>query len=142
MSEKKQPQQTQEAEEEEELESEEEDSQDQNNQIQKSTPQAQQSVQQNGQAQSQQNGQGRVIEGQELQQTLPPRAEGYRPAPIRESRIKDRPYKEVESSMKIKIELDLEVEVRELHHVKGKIVIWKNGVTDLCVGGPLRESKG
>lgn len=43
---------------------------------------------------------------------LPPRGEGYRPAAIRESRIKDRPYKPVgDSSLSIKIELDLEVEV-------------------------------
>ncbi len=43
---------------------------------------------------------------------IPPRAEGYRPAVVRESRIKDRPYKPVgDSSLSIKIELDLEVEV-------------------------------
>jgi hypothetical protein len=40
-----------------------------------------------------------------------PRAEGYRPAVIRESRIKDRPYKPMNDSLSIKIELDLEVEV-------------------------------
>lgn len=45
------------------------------------------------------------------QQMIPPRAEGYRPAAIRESRIKDRPYVPVNDSLKIKIELDLEVEV-------------------------------
>jgi hypothetical protein len=43
---------------------------------------------------------------------VPPRAEGYRPAAIRESRIKDRPYKQMNDSLSIKIELDLEVEVR------------------------------
>jgi hypothetical protein len=135
MSEKKQPQNpTQEAEEDEEYESEEEYTPDQNNQVQKSTPQANQSVQQSNQSQPQQNGQNHMIPGQELQQMVPPRAEGYRPAPIRESRIKDRPHKEVESSMKIKIELDLEVEVRVLHHVKGYILIGKDGVTDLRVG--------
>lgn len=42
---------------------------------------------------------------------VPPRAEGYRPAAIRESRIKDRPYKPMNDSLSIKIELDLEVEV-------------------------------
>jgi hypothetical protein len=42
---------------------------------------------------------------------VPPRAEGYRPAAIRESRIKDRPYKPINDSLSIKIELDLEVEV-------------------------------
>ena len=41
----------------------------------------------------------------------PPRAEGYRPPVIRESRIKDRPYKPMNDSLSIKIELDLEVEV-------------------------------
>lgn len=42
-----------------------------------------------------------------------PRAEGYRPTAIRESRIKDRPVKaeEKDSAMSIKIQLDLEVEV-------------------------------
>jgi outer membrane biosynthesis protein TonB len=137
MSDKKQPQnEVAEEEEEEEQSEEEEESQDQ--QVQKSTPQANQSAQQSNQSQPQQNGeqngQQHLIEGQELQQMLPPRAEGYRPAPIRESRIKDRPYKEVESSMKIKIELDLEVEVRVLDHVKGYILIGKDGVTDLRVG--------
>lgn len=43
---------------------------------------------------------------------LAPRAEGYRPAVIRESRIKDRPYKPMNDSLSIKIQLDLEVEVR------------------------------
>ena len=42
---------------------------------------------------------------------LIPRAEGYRPAVIRESRIKDRPYKPARDNLSIKIELDLEVEV-------------------------------
>jgi hypothetical protein len=42
---------------------------------------------------------------------VPPRAEGYRPAVVRESRIKDRPYKPMNDSLSIKIELDLEVEV-------------------------------
>ena len=42
---------------------------------------------------------------------LIPRAEGYRPAVVRESRIKDRPYKPMNDSLSIKIELDLEVEV-------------------------------
>jgi len=51
---------------------------------------------------------------QQMQQAnnyIPPRAEGYRPAVIRESRIKDRPYRKMNDSLKIKIELDLEVEV-------------------------------
>jgi len=44
---------------------------------------------------------------------VPPRAEGYRPAVIRESRIKDRPQTKSlkDDSLSIKIELDLEVEV-------------------------------
>lgn len=42
-----------------------------------------------------------------------PRAEGYRPAVIRESRIKDRPQSKSvkDDSLSIKIQLDLEVEV-------------------------------
>ncbi|EKD19517.1 uncharacterized protein L3040_002604 [Drepanopeziza brunnea f. sp. 'multigermtubi'] len=55
---------------------------------------------------------------------LPPRAEGYRPAAIRESRIKDRPAKPLgESSLSIKIELDLEVEVDLYARVKGDVTI-------------------
>jgi len=47
-----------------------------------------------------------------LERVIPPRAEGYRPAVIRESRIKERPYKSAgKDSLSIKIELDLEVEV-------------------------------
>jgi hypothetical protein len=42
---------------------------------------------------------------------VPPRAEGYRRAPIRESRIKDRPFTPMNDNLSIKIELDLEVEV-------------------------------
>lgn len=56
--------------------------------------------------------QERTYEEPDPRQMLPPRAEGYRSAAIRESRIKDRPYKPADSdTMKIKIELDLEVEV-------------------------------
>ncbi|EFW20728.1 hypothetical protein D8B26_002949 [Coccidioides posadasii str. Silveira] len=56
---------------------------------------------------------------------LPPRAEGYRPPVIRESRIKDRPYsKEArDSSMSVRIELDLEVEVDLYARVKGDVTI-------------------
>ncbi|CAL3973357.1 unnamed protein product [Diplocarpon coronariae] len=55
---------------------------------------------------------------------LPPRAEGYRRAAIRESRIKDRPAKPIgDSSLSIKIELDLEVEVDLYARVKGDVTI-------------------
>jgi len=54
---------------------------------------------------------------------VPPRAEGYRPAAIRESRIKDRPYKPMNDSLSIKIELDLEVEVDLYARVKGDVMI-------------------
>jgi len=54
---------------------------------------------------------------------LAPRAEGYRPAVIRESRIKDRPYKPMKDSLSIKIELDLEVEVDLYARVKGDVMI-------------------
>ncbi|TAQ90010.1 hypothetical protein B7494_g1652 [Chlorociboria aeruginascens] len=44
---------------------------------------------------------------------LGPRAPGFRPSAVRESRIKDRPEGKPagDSALKIKIELDLEVEV-------------------------------
>lgn len=50
---------------------------------------------------------------------------GYRPAAIRESRIKDRPVNKdaTDSSLKIKIELDLEVEVDLYARVKGDVTI-------------------
>ncbi|KAF8858993.1 hypothetical protein BDZ45DRAFT_650611 [Acephala macrosclerotiorum] len=67
----------------------------------------------------------RTYDGPDPRQMLPPRAEGYRPAAIRESRIKDRPYKPAGESnaMSIKIELDLEVEVDLYARVKGDVVI-------------------
>jgi hypothetical protein len=53
------------------------------------------------------------------------RAEGYRPAAVRESRIKDRPAGSPagNSALKIKIELDLEVEVDLYARVKGDVTI-------------------
>lgn len=59
---------------------------------------------------------------------IPPRAEGYRPGAIRESRIKDRPLPKngggaSDSALKIKIELDLEVEVDLYARVKGDVTI-------------------
>jgi hypothetical protein len=54
------------------------------------------------------------------------RAEGYRTAAIRESRIKDRPVSNSgasDSALKIKIELDLEVEVDLYARVKGDVTI-------------------
>jgi hypothetical protein len=54
------------------------------------------------------------------------RAEGYRAAAIRESRIKDRPVSgsgASDSALKIKIELDLEVEVDLYARVKGDVTI-------------------
>ena len=54
---------------------------------------------------------------------IPPRAEGYRSAVIRESRIKERPYKPMNDSLSIKIELDLEVEVDLYARVKGDVMI-------------------
>ncbi|KAK7425957.1 hypothetical protein QQZ08_007539 [Neonectria magnoliae] len=55
----------------------------------------------------------------------PRRSSGRRIAPVRESRIKDRPAKvgEKDSSLKIKIELDLEVEVEIYARVKGDVTI-------------------
>ncbi|KAH8679567.1 hypothetical protein BGZ60DRAFT_561131 [Tricladium varicosporioides] len=54
---------------------------------------------------------------------LPPRAEGYRTAAVRESRIKDRPYQKMNDSLKISIQLDLEVEVDLYARVKGDVTI-------------------
>lgn len=45
-----------------------------------------------------------------------PRAESYRLAVVRELRTKNRPHKLMEEDLSIKIELDLEVEVRNLHY--------------------------
>lgn len=60
-------------------------------------------------------------------QQRPParRIDGYRPAAIRESRIKDRPEGKpaANSSLRIKIELDLEVEVELYARVKGDVTI-------------------
>ncbi|KPM42829.1 hypothetical protein AK830_g3746 [Neonectria ditissima] len=57
--------------------------------------------------------------------SAPSRGSGRRIAPVRESRIKDRPAKvgEKDSSLKIKIELDLEVEVEIYARVKGDVTI-------------------
>jgi hypothetical protein len=59
------------------------------------------------------------------QNSITPRAEGYRTSAIRESRIKDRPVKNEakDSAVKIKIELDLEVEVDLYARVKGDVTI-------------------
>lgn len=67
-----------------------------------------------------------------------PRAEGYRPAVIRESRIKDRPQTKSlkDDSLSIKIELDLEVEVSIILMVLGFI-----SLSDYFPGGSLRTSE-
>ncbi|KUJ07180.1 uncharacterized protein LY89DRAFT_691972 [Mollisia scopiformis] len=65
----------------------------------------------------------RTYDGPDPREMLPPRQEGYRAAAIRESRIKDRPYKPTNSSLRIKIELDLEVEVDLYARVKGDVTI-------------------
>jgi hypothetical protein len=60
------------------------------------------------------------------QHHISPRAEGYRTAAVRESRIKDRPDSNSgasDSALKIKIELDLEVEVDLYARVKGDVTI-------------------
>lgn len=54
---------------------------------------------------------GQRVYGPTASADVPARAEGYRRAPIRESRIKDRPYTPMNDNLSIKIELDLEVEV-------------------------------
>jgi hypothetical protein len=81
--------------------------------------QVQQAVTTQQQEQTQPNALEKVYEGR----VIPPRAEGYRPAVIRESRIKERPYKPMNDSLSIKIELDLEVEVDLYARVKGDVMI-------------------
>jgi len=81
--------------------------------------QVQQTVATQQQPQTQPNALEKVYEGR----VIPPRAEGYRPAAIRESRIKERPYKPMNDSLSIKIELDLEVEVDLYARVKGDVMI-------------------
>jgi hypothetical protein len=79
-------------------------------------------------AQEDQGQQQQLAAQQQQQWVPPPRAEGYRPAAIRESRIKDRPYVPNDSAMKIKIELDLEVEVC-LHYFGGlqlRVVLYEH----------------
>ncbi len=57
-------------------------------------------------------------------QTATPAPGGQRIAPVRQSRIVDRPPKENgDSSLKINIELDLEVEVDLYARVKGDVTI-------------------
>ncbi|CZR67170.1 uncharacterized protein PAC_17069 [Phialocephala subalpina] len=77
------------------------------------------------QAQVQNAHQHRTFDGPDPREMLPPRAKGYRQAAIRESRIKDRPYKPAGDSnaLSIKIELDLEVEVDLYARVKGDVTI-------------------
>jgi hypothetical protein len=85
------------------------------------------------QTQTQEASSQQQVQGQQARQTAVnpyqqyqniPRAEGYRPAAIRESRIKDRPQKNMgNDSLSIKIELDLEVEVDLYARVKGDITI-------------------
>ncbi|KAI4173990.1 MAG: hypothetical protein LQ346_008299 [Caloplaca aetnensis] len=62
---------------------------------------------------------------QAMQATQNPAPNGQRIAPVRQSRIKDRPEKtgDKDSSLKINIELDLEVEVDLYARVKGDVTI-------------------
>jgi len=72
--------------------------------------------------QQQQGGQQQQ-QPQQMQQV--PQMAGGRIAPVRQSRILDRPVKpdQKDSSLKIKIELDLEVEVDLYARVKGDVTI-------------------
>jgi hypothetical protein len=54
---------------------------------------------------------------------MPARYGKHRMVPVHQSRIADRPYKEHNSAMNIKIELDLEVEVEIYARVKGDVTI-------------------
>lgn len=78
------------------------------------------------------------------QQSAQPNVAGGRIAPVRQSRILDRPPKkgEKDSSLKIKVELDLEVEVSRLptsFSSKQSVVFW---VFYKMIGGPLCQGEG
>jgi len=85
----------------------------------------QQAVQEEDQQGAQENNQQlqRGSPAQQQSMAMSPRGEDYRPAAIRESRIKDRPQRDTNDSIKIKIELDLEVEVDLYARVKGDVTI-------------------
>lgn len=89
-------------------------------------PQYQQQYVPQQQQMQQQQQQYQQVQQPQYFQGIPPRAEGYRTAAIRESRIKDRPQPASgasDSALKIKIELDLEVEVDLYARVKGDVTI-------------------
>lgn len=73
---------------------------------------------------------------------VPARAEGYRPAVIRESRIKDRPFKPMNDSLSIKIELDLEVEVYLSAADPKWHLWWLNSRTNSALGWSVCSSQG
>ena len=81
-----------------------------------------QTLQQQNEALQQQIASLRQQQNGQMQQ---PNVTGRREAPMRQSRIMDRPVKEdqKDSSLKIKIELDLEVEVDLYARVKGDVTI-------------------
>ncbi|TVY32543.1 hypothetical protein LSUB1_G007996 [Lachnellula subtilissima] len=80
-----------------------------------------QEEQQGGQENNQQLQHGSPTQQQSMEMSA--RGDENRPAPIRESRIKDRPQKDMNDSIKIKIELDLEVEVDLYARVQGDVTI-------------------
>lgn len=74
------------------------------------------------------------------QQSAQPNVAGGRIAPVRQSRILDRPPKkgEKDSSLKIKVELDLEVEVSRPHLSSYVVFLFFYKMT----GGPICQSEG
>ena len=107
----------------------------QNQELQKQAPQQQQTQAANrNQSSPSSQDQGLQQQNESLQQQLmalrqqqsaQPEVKGGRIAPVRQSRILDRPPSEgaKNSSLKIQIELDLEVEVDLYARVKGDITI-------------------
>lgn len=77
------------------------------------------------QLQQQNNALQQQLQALQEQSNKQPNVAGGRIAPVRQSRILDRPPKqgEKDSSLKIKIELDLEVEVDLYARVKGDVMI-------------------
>ncbi|KAL9132691.1 MAG: hypothetical protein Q9175_006130 [Cornicularia normoerica] len=104
----------------------------QNQELQKQPPQTQQANRNQSSPSTQDQGlqqQNEALQQQLMalrqQQSQQPEVKGGRIAPVRQSRILDRPPSEgaKASSLKIQIELDLEVEVDLYARVKGDITI-------------------
>lgn len=98
-------------------------------------------TQNQGELQKQNDGLQQQLAALRQQQSAQPNVAGGRIAPVRQSRILDRPPKkgEKDSSLKIKVELDLEVEVSPAHLSSSYVVFlffYK------MTGGPICQGEG